>query len=155
MPMATDLYQVDIGIAIKPNWIDVPPLLRLKIDRETLWNDLLYDKKDFEFSGTLTKDIHLLEIELYGKPDLDPHQSLTITDLCFGHTRSQKCVWQGIYNPHYPEPWASQQRSKGVVLEPKLYHTNHLGWNGIWRLEFAVPIFTWIHQVENLGWIYD
>jgi hypothetical protein len=29
-----------------------------------------------------------------------------------------------------------------------------MGWNGRWELNFRVPIFTWIHQLENLGWIY-
>lgn len=37
------------------------------------------------------------------------------------------------------------------------FQTNatYLGWNGLWVLEFELPIFTWIHKLENLGWIYD
>jgi hypothetical protein len=33
-------------------------------------------------------------------------------------------------------------------------HT-YLSWNGKWTLTFDVPVFTWIHRVQNLGWIYD
>jgi hypothetical protein len=31
---------------------------------------------------------------------------------------------------------------------------NYLSWNGEWRLEFTTPIFTWIHETQQLGWIY-
>ena len=58
--------------------------------------------------------------------------------------------WAGIYTPNYPEPWASTQTN----LQPTLQSATYLGWNGRWELPFSVPIFTWIHQTENLGWIY-
>lgn len=59
--------------------------------------------------------------------------------------------WAGVYFPVYPEPWASTQ-----IDLPKFHKSaTYLGWNGQWELEFSVPIFTWIHKLENLGWIYD
>ena len=32
--------------------------------------------------------------------------------------------------------------------------SEYLSWNGEWRLPFTTPIFTWIHKVQSLGWIY-
>ena len=61
-----------------------------------------------------------------------------------------KFAWAGIYRPEYPEPWASEQTNLATELSSHTY----LGWNGTWRLTFGVPVFTWIHQVQNLGWIY-
>lgn len=31
---------------------------------------------------------------------------------------------------------------------------SYLGWNGMWKFQFEIPIFTWIHKLEGLGWIY-
>lgn len=103
----------------------------------------------------LTAGLHALEIELLHKPDHDPDQALKIKNLVLGDVHSPRFIWQGVYTPRYPEPWAAQQRQNGIQLEHCLRNTDYLGWNGVWRLEFTIPIFTWIHQIEGLGWIYD
>lgn len=154
MPMATDFFKVDIEVAIQPNWQDTPPSMMIRLDHNTLWDDVLLDTKVFKFSMSLPKGKHALEIELYDKPELDSGQSLTILNLKLGRIQSQQFVWQGIYRPQYPEPWASQQKEQGIPLQSELFNTDQLGWNGTWRLEFTAPIFTWIHQVENHGWIH-
>jgi hypothetical protein len=84
-------------------------------------------------------------------PD-DPLTAVIIKDVSFFGIHDPKFAWAGKYQPQYPEPWASNQPNKlNEVLCPHTY----LGWNGIWSLEFEVPVFTWIHRVQNLGWIYD
>ena len=60
--------------------------------------------------------------------------------------------WSSRYYPVYPEPWASEQTDPLPEFHPS---ATYLGWNGRWELEFATPIFTWIHRLENLGWIYS
>ena len=32
--------------------------------------------------------------------------------------------------------------------------TNYLTFNDVWRYEFTLPIFTWIHKKCNFGWIF-
>jgi hypothetical protein len=60
-------------------------------------------------------------------------------------------IWHNSkFEPEYPEPWASEQSN----LESELTAHPYLGWNGCWSLTFGVPVFTWIHQTQNLGWIY-
>lgn len=52
------------------------------------------------------------------------------------------------YIPDYPEPWASQQEE----LETEI-HSNYLGWNGEWFLDFQTPIYAWAHKTMGLGWL--
>jgi hypothetical protein len=78
-----------------------------------------------------------------------------ITSLAFNGIASAKFIWHGRYCPEYPEPWATEQQAQGLVLESEISNTDYLGWNGEWSLDFTVPVFTWIHKTENLGWIYD
>lgn len=153
--MDTDLYKVDISFEVNPHRKSIPPLTKITLDSELIWNGSLEDVESFEISRYLEKGDHALAIEMYDKPDLDGDQGLEISDLRLGGIYDRSFVWQGVYCPRYPEPWASQQRELGIDLHPELRNTDYLGWNGIWRLAFTAPIFTWIHRIENLGWIYD
>jgi hypothetical protein len=101
-------------------------------------------------TAELTAGTHVLEIEHLNKQPDDPRTALIIRSIKFNDITSDKFVWRGVYTPDYPEPWASEQTN----LAQEITNTNYLGWNGIWRLEFTAPIFTWIHGVEDLGWIY-
>jgi len=104
----------------------------------------------FEFNRELTAGLHTLEIEHRHKQPNDADTALIIRSISFNDITSDKFIWRGVYTPDYPEPWASEQ----TTLAQEITMTNYLGWNGTWRLEFAAPVFTWIHQVEDLGWIY-
>jgi hypothetical protein len=67
--------------------------------------------------------------------------SVTIHDITLDRLK-----WAGKYYPTYPEDYPNK--------EPMLQPHTYLGWNGRWVLEFDVPVFTWIHRLENLGWLY-
>ena len=82
----------------------------------------------------------------------DPSTAVIIKKLSFFGISDPKFIWQAQYRPVYPEPWVSQQ----IPPPPEIVtNTNYLGWNGVWSLDFGVPVFSWIHQIQNLGWIYD
>lgn len=103
---------------------------------------------NFEFA---TLDPCQLNIELIEKQD---QEAVIIDQISFFGITDPKFAWAGVYEPQYPEPWASEQRSQGQVLEPQLCPHTYLGWPGKWTLTFTVPVFTWIHRTQNLGWIY-
>ena len=153
--MVTDCYKTDIGFALVPKWADLAPLTKVRLDDELIWDGRISHVKTFDITRSLIKGTHSLTIELYEKSDVDRDQALAITNLRFGGISSQRFVWQSVYRPCYPEPWATEQRSAHKDLLCELESVNYLGWNGTWSLQFNVPVFTWIHQVENLGWIYD
>lgn len=109
---------------------------------------------DANISVELDAGKHTLEVEHLNKQATDSITAVVIKRITFNDITSDKVLWAGIYYPSYPEPWASEQRQLGNSLADCLPTTNYLGWNGVWRLEFTAPIFTWIHEVEGLGWIY-
>lgn len=152
-------YLNRIKITLEPVWHEDPPQVRVGIDqhletvtlRQTTVFDLDFDATagpcnlvveffnknsgDTDIKQKLDKAVKIQRIEIFG-----------ISDARF--------IYAGVYRPEYPEPWATEQRDQGIKLEPELHGHSYLGWNGRWTMPFTVPIFTWIHQTQNLGWIY-
>ena len=57
-------------------------------------------------------------------------------------------VYEGVYTPVYPEPWATQQREAGVELQESFKNVTCMGHNGTWTFKFASPFYMWL--LENL-----
>ena len=103
------------------------------------------------FSVDLAPGSHTMFIDFYNKTNDTPDTAVEIDYVEFEGMRFDRFKWNTRYFPIYPEPWASTQSNLPQFQESATY----LGWNGRWELYFDAPIFTWIHKLENLGWIYD
>ena len=57
-------------------------------------------------------------------------------------------VYEGVYTPQYPEPWATQQRDSGVELPESFKNVTTMGHNAKWRFKFSSPFYMWL--LENL-----
>lgn len=57
-------------------------------------------------------------------------------------------VFNGVYTPEYPEPWASQQKQAGNELPESFKNVTIMGHNGVWDFKFASPFYMWL--LENL-----
>ena len=57
-------------------------------------------------------------------------------------------VYEGIYTPDYPEPWATQQRQTGNELRESFKNVTQMGHNGTWNFKFESPFYMWL--LENL-----
>ena len=57
-------------------------------------------------------------------------------------------VYEGVYTPVYPEPWATQQQENGVDLKESFTNVTQMGFNGKWVLKFESPFYMWL--LENL-----
>ena len=57
-------------------------------------------------------------------------------------------VYEGIYTPKYPEPWATQQRDSGKELQKSFKNVTQMGHDGEWQFKFASPFYMWL--LENL-----
>ena len=57
-------------------------------------------------------------------------------------------VYEGIYKPEYPEPWATQQAEAGNKLPETLKNVTEMGHNGTWTFTFESPFYMWL--LENL-----
>lgn len=112
----------------------------------------LKEKIILTFDKNLAVGEHKFILDFKNKTNDTPDYAVKINAVIAEGISTDRLKWQGKYYPIYPEPWASQQLHK---LETVINCATYLGWNGRWELPFSVPIFTWIHKVENLGWIYD
>lgn len=148
-------YPVRVRVELIPIWHQDPPEIRIGIDQA---QPTVLDSArtfDYDFTG---HGKHRLIIELTNKRDSDTDLSrgldkaVIIKSIEFFGIQDQRFVWAGTYRPDYPEPWYSQQTTPPTAV---LNNQDRLSWNGRWELEFEVPVFTWMHGVLDLGWIYD
>jgi hypothetical protein len=70
-------------------------------------------------------------------------KSIEIDEIDFG-----SLVYEGVYTPEYPEPWATQQRNAGQELPESFKNVTTMGHNGMWELKFSSPFYMWL--LENL-----
>lgn len=106
----------------------------------------------FVFNLDLPAEPHKLTILHFNKAEEDPTTALVVDSISFFGITNPRFVWAGNYIPDYPKLWASQQQVSLPAVRPGC---SYLGWNGKFVLEFDVPVFTWIHQTLNFGWIYN
>ena len=57
-------------------------------------------------------------------------------------------VYEGVYTPIYPDPWATQQRHEGNELKESFKNVTIMGHNGKWSFTFGSPFYMWL--LENL-----
>jgi hypothetical protein len=113
-----------------------------------------------EFVHELNFGPHCLEMHRTGKTN---HQMRTIENgknegqdviikyIKIDGVNIRDMIWtNSYYEPEYPEPWASQQKSQGIELEKYVPGETWLGHNGVWRLNFISPFYRflmdWIGQ---------
>lgn len=145
----TITYPVKLSVTLQPVHNHRPVPVIIGIDQNVTTVNL-QDTTTINFEFATTKSC-TLTVELLDKQD---QEAVIVESVSFFGIEDPKFAWTGIYEPKYPEPWATQQRSLGVALKPQLCPHTYLGWPGKWTLTFDVPVFTWIHQTQNLGWIY-
>jgi hypothetical protein len=152
--MATQ-YPVKIDVQLRPIWHNNPPEINIGINNNI--NKIILSKEQVIHYEFTADNPSTLSIELINKTNADTisdkglDKAVVIESVSFFGISDPKFIWSGIYEPKYPEPWYSEQQIKP---EPLLKNHTYLSWNGKWTLTFDVPVFTWIHRVQNLGWIY-
>lgn len=154
--MATKKFDTKIDLHIVPKFHADPPVIKYGVDN-TLTEHVLVEPLVVSLTSELYAGTHTLCIEFVNKRNSDTNielgldKTVLIDRIKFNGLDLKTFANHSKYYPKYPEPWYSQQDSK-----PGKYITGvqELGWNGRWELSFSAPIFTWIHQVENLGWIW-
>lgn len=149
-------YPVKLDIHLQSIWHDNPPEINIGIN-DDIQRIILKDSQTFHYEFT-ADNTATLSVELLNKtnadtvPDKGLDKAVIIESVSFFDIADNRFAWAGEYCPDYPEPWYSQQEIKP---DPLLKSHTYLSWNGKWTLTFDVPVFTWIHRVQNLGWIYD
>jgi hypothetical protein len=80
-----------------------------------------------------------LSVELFDKLPHDSTTAVIVKQIKLNDIEHLQNTYQGMYYPHN--------------MESK--RDTYLAWNGVWTLDFTVPVYTWMHKTQGLGWIYD
>lgn len=148
-----DTYKLEGSIVIKPIWWEDLPKILVKLDSKELYNGIIEKTKIIKLDGELNEGLHSLSVEFLNKKDSDTNlkenkdKVVIIESVEFFGINNLQFIWnQSYYEPIYPDHFDNKIK--------RLNGHNYLSWNGKWTLEFDLPIFTWIHRVTDLGWIY-
>lgn len=157
--MDTNLYHLRASIKLTPVWHEQAPNIVVSFNNNILYTGGLYETTTFSIDSLFSTGTYKLIVEFNNKTDNDSQYGLDkaviIEQIILNNITDPKFVWEGVYTPTYPKLWALQQEQQGITLQPQLKQHNYLGWNGKWVLTFDIPVFTWIHKTQSLGWIYD
>ena len=80
--------------------------------------------------------------------DILKDQSLHIKSMEIDEIDLGALVYEGVYTPEYPEPWATQQREAGTELPESFKNVTSMGHDGTWKFKFESPFYMWL--LENL-----
>lgn len=144
-----DQYELQLKVVLQPLG---RPLVRVQL-ADQCHQQQIQHATEFEFAVQAQQSV-TLEIEMLEKSDLDAATAVNIERIEIFGISDPRFVWAGQYCPTYPEPWATQQREAGHELLPMLTSQTYLGWRGTWRLDLTLPVFAWMHAMQNLGTVY-
>jgi hypothetical protein len=82
------------------------------------------------------------------KGDLIKDQLLHIKSIQIDEIDIGALIYEGLYTPEYPEPWATQQHEAGNQLPKSFKNVTQMGHNGKWKFTFSSPFYMWL--LENL-----
>jgi hypothetical protein len=140
-----------------------PPVAEIKINSKSYFKSEItsteQDPTVVEFEEELTEGSEYnLIIERSGKDnnqtvlndkgEITKDQLLHIKNIEIDEIDIGALVYEGVYTPKYPEPWATQQRESGNDLKDSFKNVTQMGFNGEWKLKFSSPFYMWL--LENL-----
>jgi len=91
----------------------------------------------FDFSYTQDAGPSQLTVEHRNRQDYVT--AVIVKTVKLNDIENSQNIYQGMYYPNNMDAKS----------------TNYVDWNGTWVLDFTVPVYTWLHKTQNLGWIYD
>lgn len=133
---------------------NTPPCVDIWIDNTKI-ADLTIDKtKEYSFYHTCNFGPRQLRLVRRGKTDLETRldsvgayetQTLTLQKICIDQIDATNIVWHRCcFVPLYPEPWATEQKNQGKLLETTVSGETIFGHNGVWTFEFHSPFYQFV-----------
>ena len=158
--MSMGMLLTEIVFQITPIFHQDKPYIKVMLDDKILYDGLLYKPTKFTYNNTLSIDENSITVEFLNKTDKDCvleqqlDKAVNIDYVSFFGINSKHSLWNSIYVPKYSEDYLKTLSMSKQTVKHVLTSCSYLGWNGVWETRFSVPVFTWLHKVENLGWIY-
>ena len=142
---------------------DKAPHAEIFVDGKSYYNGEITSTQDnptlIEFEAELeeNKDCDLIinrsnktgpQTVVNEKGDILKDQMLHIKKIEIDEIDLGSLVFNGVYTPEYPEPWATQQAEAGNELKESFTNVTQMGHNGQWKFTFTTPFYMWL--LENL-----
>jgi len=147
---------VKIGVALEPIWWSKKPELVICLNQMDLFAGMLGQPIDLDWTLPV-QDMNRFAIRLCNKEDSDTqdNKDMAIKILQIRIEGFTFDSFQHIaeYRPEYSQGYHEYAIANNLTVDPVI-KSNYLGFNGTWSIDFEWPTFTWIHQIENLGWIH-
>lgn len=115
------------------------PFVKVSCGNETKIMRLANSASWVKFNFNQEKGNSQLLVEMFDKQPNDPTTAVIVKQVKLNDIEHIQNTYQGMYYPH----------NKEAVKD------TYIAWNGVWVLDFTVPVYTWMHQTQGLGWIYD
>jgi hypothetical protein len=155
--MATN-HLVDLTVTLVPIWHIDPPEVIVEVNHIRRIICLDTEKKiNFNFYAAGPERLSMTFINKRPSdtiPEKQLDKAVIIKSIDFFGIEDARFIWAGKYTPEYDTNWVQEQTLLGTAPLTVLTNTDRLSWNGTWVLEFDIPVFTWIHRLQSLGWIY-
>lgn len=148
-------------VNIKPIFFQRSPVVQLSLDEQQINIDFEQSEKvhEFVFDIDSTNENHQIKIIRSGKTDSDTlvengevvaDQIVHIDSIIVDDVNLTNLLHLGKFYPEYPEPWASEQRAAGIQLPEVETYRQTLYHNGVWKLDFSMPIHIWFFNNINM-----
>lgn len=143
----------EFNIVLVPHWWNTIPEITYGLDDYKLKTILVDTTINLNINHSLIEGPHKFWFTFNNKNyndcklDQNLDMAIEIESITFEGMTLDRLKWAGMYYPDYPTDYPDKE----FVIKSATY----LGWNGRWELAFDTPIFTWIHRLENLGWLYE
>lgn len=130
------MFRVCVDMLLEPVAI---PQVKVTCGNETKNLKLSNGPQWIKFEFNQENGPSRLTVELLDKQSNDPITAVIVKKIKLNDIEHIQNTYQGMYYPDSKDP----------------RRDTYIAWNGIWILEFSVPVYTWMHHAQGLGWIYD
>ena len=159
--MATETLKFKIEL-YSTMW-DKPPYAEILIDHDVQFKGAITGTEnkpnviEFEYEMKSEQQYNLIinrsgkgrnQTIINEKGDILKDQLLHIKSINIDEIDIGALVFDGVYTPTYPEPWATQQRESGNDLKDSFKNVTSMGFDGEWKFSFTSPFYMWL--LENL-----
>ena len=126
----------------------VRPRIKIYVDEQFVFTRSMHSGSHvIKFEYTCDFGDHELRILRSGKTNKCPEQSVELKRVIIDGINIRNIIWINSYNKNiWPEPWASQQREAGIVLEDPVIGETVFGHNCTWTLPFTSPFYKYVME---------
>jgi len=136
---------IDFRFELQSNFVSNPPRFSIYNNDELVFEETsVTDLYTAEFSLPMSDQIENVLQIMRTNHDERTDQQLILNKVYADNIDLTKILNHGKYYPKYPEPWYSQQVEQNIDLPEYYIGSLSWGWNGIWKLEYTTPFYTWL-----------